>query len=506
MASDPIFRSTRSHLSPFATLGFLALLLPWSVLVVAQEAPNQVASIASALQSRQFDRALELLQPELQRNPKSAQLWTFQGIALISKGNKKEAFSAFQHALNLSADYLPALEGAAQIEYETGGKEAAALLQRVLKLQPHDPTSHAMLGVLAARRGDCSTAVSHFEQSQALLNSQPGALRQYGACLVAIKQNEKAIAVLGAALNNGNADPGVRYQLASVQLLARRPKDVLQTLLPLLQQDSVPADVVELAAMAHEDDGNTPEAVRILRQGIVSDPHNVNLYLDFANLALDHQSYEVGVDMINAGLAAEPKAAPLYVARGVLYVQLAQYDKAEEDFARADELDPRHAIGSTAEGLTAVQQNDPKSALTTVRSKLAKRPDDPFLLYLQAEILTQGGPEVGSAEFRQAMESAKKAIALHPALAGAHDVLAKLYLQAGQTEASAEQSRKALASDPKDQTALYHLIQALRKSGKKDEIPNLLKQLADLRTESTRQESERFRYKLVEGKSSSTEK
>jgi tetratricopeptide (TPR) repeat protein len=294
--------------------------------------------------------------------------------------------------------------------------------------------------------------------------------------------------------------------LASVQLLARQPKDVLQTLQPLLQQDPVPAEVVELAAMAHEDAGNTPEAVRILRQAIVSDPHNVNLYLDFANIALDHQSYEVGVDMINAGLAAEPKAAPLYVARGVLYVQLAQYDKAEEDFAKADELDPRRAIGSAAEGLAAVQQNDPQTALATIRSKLAKRPDDPFLLYLQAEILTQGGPDPGSAEFKKAMDSAKKAIWLRPALAGAHDVLAKLYLQSGLTEAAAEQSRKALASDPKDQTALYHLIQALRKAGKKDEIPNLLKQLADLRMESTKEESEHYRYKLVEGKSQPTEK
>ena len=104
------------------------------------------------------------------------------------------------------------------------------------------------------------------------------------------------------------------------------------------------------------------------------------------------------------------------------------------------------------------------------------------------------------------MKSAKKAIALRPGLAGAHDVLAKLYLQEGQTEAAAEQSRKALASDPKDQAALYHLIKALRKSGKKDDIPNLLKQLADLRMESTKQESERYRYKLVEGKSSPTEK
>jgi ABC-type sugar transport system substrate-binding protein len=48
-----------------------------------------------------------------------------------------------------------------------------------------------------------------------------------------------------------------------------------------------------------------------------------------------------------------------------------------------------------------------------------------------------------------------------------------------------EQCREALKSDPKDQTALYRLIQALRKTGQKNEIPDLLKRLAQLREQAT---------------------
>jgi hypothetical protein len=55
-----------------------------------------------------------------------------------------------------------------------------------------------------------------------------------------------------------------------------------------------------------------------------------------------------------------------------------------------------------------------------------------------------------------------------------------------------------LERDPKDQTALYHLIQALRKTGDQREIPDLLKQLALLRKQAAREESERNQYKLVE--------
>ncbi len=490
----------------FVWLGVASALVYLCTFALAQTAPDHVGAITAALRAGQSDKALELLHTELQQNPQNPQLWTLRGIALSGKGDKKEGLVAFRHALSISADYLPALEGAAQIEYENGNKDAVVLLQEVLKLRPKDPTSHAMLAVLAYRHGDCATAVSHFEQSGALLDSQPGALQAYGDCLVREKETAKAIEVFQRALAQADADNGIRYRLASVQMIAQRPKDVIATLQPLLQENKTDADVLELAATAYEADGNTPEAVGILRRAIVSNPHDVNLYVDFANISLDHQSYQVGVDMVNAGLEAEPKAAPLYVARGILYVQLAQYDNAEADFEKADALDPRRAIGSAAEGLAAVQQNDPDKALAAVRAKLAKTPNDAFLLYLQAEILAQRGPEPGTPQFREAMESAKKSISLRPSFAATRDILAKLYLQAGQNEAAIEQSRKAMGTDPKDQTAVYHLIQALRKSGRTEDIPNLLKRLADLRTEGTKEEAERNRYKLVEEKSSPMEK
>jgi len=473
----------------------------------AQTTTDPVGLVTSALRAGQFARALQILQPELEKAPRNTQLWALRGIALSGKGDKKEALGAFRHALEISPDYLPALEGAAQIEYEDGGKDAAVLLQHVLKLRPNDPTSHAMLAVLDYRRGNCASAVSHFERSGSLTESQPGALQEYGDCLVRLKETEKAISLFSRTLNQS---PGpnveIRCLLASIQMMAQHAKDAIATLQPLLQENATDASVLDLAASAYEADGNTPEAVRLLREAIVANPHDVNLYLDFANVSLDHQSFQVGVDMINAGLGAEPKAAALYVARGVLYVQLAQYDKAEADFEQADALDPRQSMGSAAEGLAAVQNNDPDRALATVQSKLAKKPNDPFLLYLQADILTQRGPDPGSAEFREAMESAKKAIAIRPSLASAHDVLAKLYLQAGNNAAAIEQSRKALDSDPKDQTAIYHLIQALRKSGRTNDIPELLKRLADLRMEGTKEEATHNRYKLVEEKSSSMEK
>ncbi len=146
-----------------------------------------------------------------------------------------------------------------------------------------------------------------------------------------------------------------------------------------------------------------------------------------------------------------------------------------------------------------MQQNDLDHELANVQEKLAQRPDDPILLYLRADVLAQKGAEQGTAEFRTAMDSAKKAVALRPTLEPARGVLAKLLLQGGQYAEAAAQCKKALELDPKDQTALYHLIQADRKNGNKSELPELLKKLALLRQDATKEEREQFRYKLVEG-------
>jgi tetratricopeptide (TPR) repeat protein len=491
---------------PTFAVTLIAVLLVLGSVAVSQVGSAEVREITSALRVRDFDNALQMLQPALQRNPNNSQLWTLQGIAYLGKSQKQEALQAFRHALSLTPNYLPALEGAAQIQYDNGGKDAEELLRHVLTLQPGNPTSHAMLAVLAYRRRDCASALTHFEQSGSLVDLQPGALQAFGECLVRLKQTDKAITIFDRALSQTPDDPTVRYRLASVQMIAQHPKDAITTLEPLLQANTKDANVLDLAAAAYEADGNTPEAVRILREAILVDPHNVNLYVDFTNLCIDHQSFDVGVDMINAGLKVEPNSAPLYVARGILYVQMAQFENAESDFEKADAVDPKGSIGSAAEGLAAVQQNDPDQALKTVRTKLAKNPNDAFLLYLKAEIITEKGPEPDSREFGEALSAATKSVSLRPSFAQGHDILAKLYLQQGRTQLAIEQSRQALKVDPKDQTAVYHLIQALRKSGQKSEVPELLKKLADLRTQATKDEAEHNRYKLVEQKSATTEK
>ena len=99
---------------------------------------SDLDAIASALAKNDFSRALELVRPALAAAPTNAQLWAMQGVACVGVGQKTEGLASFQKSLNIAPNYLPALEGAIQIEYEAGSKRAIPLLQRMLRLRPAD--------------------------------------------------------------------------------------------------------------------------------------------------------------------------------------------------------------------------------------------------------------------------------------------------------------------------------------------------------------------------------
>src|SRR5580693_1815348 len=462
---------------------------------VAQAQEPQTEAIASALRAGEFSRAVELTRAALQKSPNNAELWAMQGAAYAGEGRKTEALASYRAALKISPDYLPALHGAVQIEYDAGSAQAIPLLRHLLRLHPADQTSDGMLAVLEYQQGNCADAVIHFKEAGALFDSQSDGLHAYAACLVKLKQFDRAAEIFQRTLALKPEDGRERHLLAALQLMAHQPQDALATLQPMLAGDSPDAQTLELAATAYEDSKDTPQAVTALRQAILLDPRNLNLYVDFANISSAHDSFQVGIDVVSDGIGQLPRAMPLYLARGVLYVQLAQYDNAEADFETAHTLDPRQSLSSAAQGLLAAQEDDVNRALATVQAKLAQKPKDAPLLYLQADFLSQKGVEPGTPGFQLAMHSAKEAVALQPTLSGARTVLAKLYLQEGKYPEAIEQCRKALERDPKNQTALYHLIQALRKAEDKREIPNLLKQLALLRKQAAREESERNQYK-----------
>ena len=460
--------------------------------------PSSIIQIEDALRAKTYDQALALSQAALAANPHDCRLWTLRGMAYAGAHRPKLADAAYLHALELVPDYLPALEGAAQLEFESGGKNAEDLLERIYALRPADPTANVMLAMTQYKRGACTEAVVHFEQARPLLNERLLPLSEYGICLSKLGRGDDAVRAFQNAVALAPQDRGARYNLALALLDAKRYDEAVKTLAPDVQPDSTDEYALTLAADIYEANNDTPHAVALLRQAIIAEPLKDDAYLRFATLSSNHRSYQVGIDMLDAGLARMPKAAQLYLARGALYAQLGNDDKAMDDFETANRLDPQLSFAGTAEGITESQRHDFAGSLAKFREQVRLHPDNSYDQYLLAETLAQQGPDQGSPEYNEELRAARNAVRLDPKLTLARGILAELYMQSGKTNLAIEQCEAALKTNPNDQEALYRLILSLRKTNRRGEIPLLTKRLLALRNAQNQRETHTTRFRLVD--------
>jgi len=472
----------------------------------AQQTAPSVSSIEALIRSQHYDSALAATKHALLERPNDFRLWTLEGIVFTLKADNEDALTALQRALHLSPAYGPALKAAAQLLYQTQDQRAVPVLETILKTDPQDQTAHEMLAVLEARQEHCQEAIRQFILSSDVIAHHSHSLEAYGYCLVHVGEPEKAISVFEQLADLLPEQTYPKYDLAVVLVATKQDETAARILEPMLTSDQSDPELLSLASDAYEALGDTPKAVSLLRQAIVLNPTSANYYNAFVVLCLNHESFQVGVDMVDAGLQRIPGDPSLYISRGLLYAQLAQYDKAEADFHTAERLDSAQSLSAYARDIVELQENmtdksKPGDAVGEIRAQLKAHPDSALLHYLLAKLLVYREADTDSNVPDEAIRSALLAVKLKPDLVDARDLLASIYTRSGQYDLAIEQCRLALQDSPSDATAIYHLIVALRHSPQKnqpDEIPALVKQLSQLQQASRQQQTDRKRFQLVE--------
>jgi tetratricopeptide (TPR) repeat protein len=420
--------------------------------------PSQELDPAALLRAGHFGEALERVDQELKGEPRDFRLLTMRGIALSGLGDAAAALKAYREALEIEPGYLPALEGAAQIEYKRGDGAAVRHVNELIRLHPSDAVAHAMRAELAVRSGDCGRALTDFEAALPVIRGQREALRHYGVCLVRAERFAEAESVFSDLHATGASDARAAYGLAILQIQTKEFDRALGTLAPFEGE----GEALALESEAYEGLGRTPEAIEHLRSAIVAAPLREDFYAQFAELCFTYKSYQAGIDVIEAGLKQKPDSAELHVARGILLVQQGNYARADKDFAIAEQLNPREPSSADAAVLALIQANRLAEAESEVRAKLKAHPNDPQLSYFLADILNRRGARQGTPEFASSVEAAQRAVGLRPNFVLAHDLLARLYQQSGNEGGAIEESYAALKHDPEDETALYRLMRILK--------------------------------------------
>lgn len=437
----------------------------------------------SALNTHRYADAVDMADSSLKTRPTDPWLWTVRGIALGGLGKTEASLESLDKALRLNPRFVPALKAAAQLTYQHHDRSAAKYLQRLLALKPDETAAHAMAAVLDFEAHNCAGAIQHFEQSAQLVLSTEISATEYAACLVDAQRNADAVKVLTQAHTLYPASRNLRYDLALTQVEDGKGEAALATLQPAADDD---AGILNLRASVESAAGNLDVAFADLNRAVEMDPQGERNYLDLALLCLDHSHEQLAADVLTAGIAHLPKDAALYAVRGIAYAQLSKYDAAQEDFARATELDPGKPLGQMARTVLYVDTNEPEKAKQSLRQQLKRTPGDAVANTLLANLLIHQGATPSTPEFDEAKAALNRALQTDPNAVEALVLLGKIDLDENDLPGALSALERAERLDPDNRTTLNQMLLILRKLGRQEDARRVAERLTGLLSEDAR--------------------
>lgn len=473
------------------------------------------ALVAAFMRGGDITKALAAIDRMARKAPRSPLPEDLRGRVLLTQGDPVAARRSFERALELQADYGPALSQLAAMDAAGGRFDAAReRLEAVRKANPRDPGPVLALAALAerARRPRAEVMALYGEaqklapqdayvrraQVQYLLdqNELKDALETAQASAAALPDNPMVLEMLGIAqAANGQQQQAVA-SFAKLATLA--PKDATPQLrLAALQikQGDVDAAARSLSRAAELAPTSPLLAAGVLTLGDL--PQGGARALDIAKSL--QRSHPAAGAAIEGDLRARRKEWPAaraafqaaLDAAGAEYGNLpaslhraliAEGKSAEADRFAAEWLrqHPKDTVLRLHLGDLAMDQRGFDKAVASYRQVLSQAPANVHALNNLAWVLAeQGQPE--------AVEVARRALALAPRSPKLLDTLAHALAQTGQTQEALQVLQQAVAAAPAVPSLRVKLARLQLKAGDKSAARASLEQVikADASAEVT---------------------
>ena len=126
-------------------------------------AENETSEIKKYIESRDYDKAVKIIQEGLKQEPDNPHLHAWLGVVMLEKGNAKEAAAEFKKAVAVepsNADFYNGL-GYAQLSAGSFG-DAASSFREAVKLNPKHADAHYGLGTAYVNLGDTKLATKEY--------------------------------------------------------------------------------------------------------------------------------------------------------------------------------------------------------------------------------------------------------------------------------------------------------------------------------------------------------
>jgi tetratricopeptide (TPR) repeat protein len=465
------------------------------------------------VQRQEFAAAIPALQRLTTEDPKDLRALNLLGLALTGVQNLREANRWFQKALSIDPRFVPALKNLAVNEYTLRDiAESRQHFEAVLELAPDDEIAHVHLAEIAFGRKECSAALTHYEKAGARVLTRRSWILDHASCLIDLNRQADAVARLddlpkddavgrfdaavllarssvyadaarffGMARRSGYPDPyEVGYNQTLMLIEAGNADAALLVGKELLDQGFKRGELYNLLSRAFARANRIQEAYDALREATRIEPAVTDHYIDLSMLCLEHENYDLGLEIVDIGLKHRPDAAVLHLQRGVVFAMKGSTELAEQAFTRASAAAPDEPGPYVALSMIWMQRGEPQKAIDVLRARAKTGKPQPFIHYALGIALLRSGAAPADAAATEALEAFRAAVRLKPEFMQAQTELGKLLLKRGDIAGAIPHLERAAMLDPDNAGPLYVLAQAYRRNGETDRAKDLLTKVSRL--------------------------
>jgi tetratricopeptide (TPR) repeat protein len=339
-----------------------------ALLQALQIEPKNVLALRAAsnlyLQNDLHTKALPLLETLAAVTPKAADVHADLAAVYAANGDLKGAETEFRRALELEADYFPALAGLGNLLARAGDDAAAMpLLRKAVQLQPRAYEGHFLLGSALNRLGQFEEARTELEQASKLGGeNEPQVFYQLA----------RAWGGLGKA-------PERRAALARFSELTKKQKDNAEL------QRKAAAWIDEARALLQA--GDLENAAARLELAREAKPGDATLLFRLAGLNFDLQRYDAAREYVQAAISISPATWLYHYLLGLVERSANHLTDARASLETAAKLQSTEAPVFNALGEVLLEQGERQAAIEAFEKAVKLAP--------------------GNATFRQNLESAR---------------------------------------------------------------------------------------------------
>lgn len=262
-------------------------------------------------------------------------------------GHRDQAIAAFQAALRLQPQSLPAALNLAAIQLAAGNyDDAKARAEQALAIHPGDPQARTALVRIALGRKDLATAETQiaslardYPRSATVLDLRADLQLQAGnasgarqlfeqAAALAPEDTEASVGLIGIDLGTGHADAAIRR--VESRLAAGPPT----------------ASLLMLAARSYVAAGQQAKAEDALKRAIATEPDSLEAYGLLGQLYIGEKHVDQARVQFEAILKLDPRSVSAHTMLGILSDVQGRPNDAEGEYLAALRIDPQAAVAA----------------------------------------------------------------------------------------------------------------------------------------------------------------